>query len=68
MYGRTVVNSNVNIASESKHWKTDWLKYCGTSYANVVKKNMSRKTCNRKPRWGDKVVSGAVVNTNSTRV
>ena len=68
MYSRIVVNSNVNIVSESKHWKTDWLKYCGTSYANVVKKNMSRKTCNRKPCQGDKVISGTVVNNNCTRV
>ena len=65
VYGRTFVNSNASNVTESTNWRADWLRSCGTSYADVVK---HQGTCNNTTYYDKKFGNESVSHTTRVRV
>ena len=45
---------------------TDWVRFCGASYANVVKKNITKSVCKQLPGNVKRAVNGTVCHPSNT--
>ena len=59
--GGTVVNSKL-----SSNWKSDWLRFCFTSYAYVVERNITNPACKQRPYAVKSAVTSTVVHSSKS--
>ena len=68
VYGKIFVNSRANTVTESTNWRADWLRLCGTSYANVVKRSTCKVACSNTHEYVKKVGNKSMTYTTRVRV